>query len=267
MLSKLPVNSPIREYVYDILYHMPQEERFKLQGKYYNIGKTNSRAKHFCDTARLEELQHVLTLLGVEWYMVFFPKTFEGGTQKMFEGVVDEDSQLSTLRNIIKRKMFVTGGKQFALMLATMSESVFSGIYIKNLELQKFAYHYRKWSKGVGAGHSKQEWEKSTSFRYIAKSVFNSMYAFKKAKYLENDLFILIFLYVEHHAFVPYEKILDVTADIIEPRKVVPAVRRLLALNKIQKHPKKKSYTITTAGVLDVNKILEQVLLLNEATW
>lgn len=267
MPSKLPVNSPIREFVYDILYNLPSEDRFKLQAKYYNIGRTGSRAKHFCNTARLEELQHVLTLLGLEWYMIFFPKTFVGGTQKMLDEIVDDDSNINTLRNIIKKKIFVTGSKQFAHQLATITQGINTNIYIKNLQLDKVGYHHRKWTKGISSGATKEASEQIATLQYLVRTLRNGVVSFGTAKFAEYDLTVLMHLYAQQHTFVEYEKIVDAHSEIINPRKMFAVIKRLTQIRTIQKHPKKKAYTITTVGVLEVNKIVERVLLLNEVPW
>ena len=267
MPSKLPVNSPLREYVYDILYSLPSEDRFKLQGKYYNIGRTNSRAKHFCNTASVEELQHVLTLLGIEWYMVFSPKSFVGGTQKMLDEIVEDDNVLGTLRNIIKRKIFVTGSKQYATLLATITQSANTNIYIKNLQLGKVGYHHRKWTKGITSGATKEANENVAAVQYLTRTIHNSMTAFKTAKFSECDLILLLYLYSLQHAFVDYEKMVESLSGVINPRRMFAAIRRLKQIRTIEKHPKKKAYTITTTGVLEINKIIERVLLLNEVPW
>lgn len=263
MASKFPLNPYFREFVYDILYNIPEEKKFILKGKYYRVGKTNSYTKRFCDTAGIEEIMHVLSILGIEWTMIFFDDSSkERFIRNVFEKFND-DEKGAELRKIIKQRIYITSQKQFINNLATAAQTVHTNVYVKNLELLKAGYHYRNWPKKLDSLKVKEGFYNSDSLLYLSDTILNSYISCKQPHMNENDLLILLYLYRHQHKYIGFHKLGEKFAGILSRYKIINAANSLKEGGKIQKHPKDKTFTITATGINDVIRIMNNVLQAN----
>lgn len=260
MPSKFPLNPYLREYLYDVLYNMPPENKFVLKGKYYKISKTNFYAKRFCDTAKIEEIMHVLTLLGIDWFMVFFNnKNGDRFISNIFEKPEEKNGTIE-LKKIIKRNLFVTSGKSFAHQLATTSQRTHTNVFVQNLELLKAGYHLRGWPKRLETPRVKDAVYNSESLNYLSETMINSVFSFKRAEIAENDIMVLTFLFKFQHTYIGYDKLNDRFAGVMVQRIIATSIKRLQASGMVQKHPQQRTFTITALGIMEVTKVMNNLL-------
>src|SRR5215469_538596 len=111
MRFKFPVNPALREFVYDLLYHLQGDKEFVLKNSYRELGKTSSKAKKFCNKASLEMLMHMLATMGYKWTLVLLNDNNRPRfIRDLFEKYKEDGSDLTT---IIKNQIFITSEKQF----------------------------------------------------------------------------------------------------------------------------------------------------------
>jgi hypothetical protein len=260
MASNFPLSPYFREYLYDILYRMPPEDKFKLKGKYYKIGKTNFYAKRFCDTAKLDEILYVLSMLGIEWFLVLYDNGEKPEkVTNVFEKKVDGERN-TELRKIIERRIHVTSVKPFIHNLATASQNIHTNIFRQHLELQKAGYHARGWTKKLGTKNVNEAFGNYEKLNYIVETILNSAVVCKIGEMSENELLLLLYLYRHQSSYVAAAQISDKFGGLLHFKKILSSRKKLILSKRIQKHSTENSYTITAFGVSEIKKVINNVL-------
>jgi hypothetical protein len=264
MATKFPVSPYLREFLYSALYAITPDQKFSLKGKYAPLAKTNYYAKRFCDRASVDEIQHILTLLGYEWFMVFFYNAEKRRqVSEVVEMAQEDGSKNSSLKRAIQRRVYVTNQKKFVQHLGLLSAQMEGNEYLQEMQLSKAGYHVRKWSKSLNFENTEKAKYNSITIDLLCSTFVNSILVFNASVIHKDDIIILFYLYPKKDHYVHFDIIQQYLQGIMSKNKLSSSIRRLSASSMIEKKLSEKKFRINGLGMLEVHKMMDALLKLN----
>lgn len=266
-MGKMTNNPALNEFVYTALYQSSMEERRGLRGKYLKIAMSAKASKTFATTSTREEKEYILSHFGFEFAYIIFKR---GTTLLKFKQIFEKfekKRKAAALSDIAQDGMFVTTDKEFMRLLGHVSQSIHHPAYFLNLELNRQGYHIQKWPKKFANQDDMASREVDMSAKLLVKTCLSANlvmdYCEGSTGIRPLELKILLYLYTLSQIYVPEEKIFAVFAGAITTNKFRRAIRAVSLDHLILKNAKEKEYTITAAGIRQVNEYVNRIMNLN----
>lgn len=266
-MGKMLNNPALNEFVYTILYQSSMEERRGLRGKYLKMAMSARSAKIFATTSTREEKEYILSHFGFEFAYIVFKQGTALLKFKQLLDKFDKKRKAAALSDIAQDGIFVSSDKEFIRLLGHVSQSIHHPAYFLNLELNRQGYHIQKWSKKFANQDDMASRELDSSARLLVRTCLSANLAMD---YCEGstgirplELKILMYLYTLSQTYVTEDKIFGVFAGATTTNKFKRATRALSLDHLILKNAKEKEYTITAAGIRQVNEYVNRILNLN----
>lgn len=262
MPFRYPVTPNLREFLYDILYHFPEDKKFDLKGVYYRIGRSRFHSRKFADTASHEQILHITAMLGMKWFLVIYDDTKKQRYVRDLLGKYKEEKRRTELSDIVKNKLYVTSDKKFIQGLGILSDSISTDVYKQYLELSKAGFHARKWYKKLNTPTVESDRQKDATLKYLAKTIVSSYSTTQRPSLQQYDVIMLLYLYDRENSFVSFSDIETNFFGLLSQLKIKRGIHRLMKVGYIEKHisPKRKDYQITAIGIMEANKVLDTTL-------
>jgi hypothetical protein len=267
--AKLTVNPYFDQFIYDLVYHAPVEDRYKMSRKYIMACKNPTSLKAFLKKASVEEKDEMLLQLGIESFKIYFER---GYPQKRYVREVFAQYKIEVggkghyLVDAIKNKMFVTSDREFAIQLGLMSKIHNHNVYTQSLLLNKAGYHLEKWKKDGDNEEMKTAQEQLRITEFLVTTILNTVQTYEFVQgltgLLQNDMKILFYLY-SLKTYVDYEKIVKRFSGDMTKNKVTSAIRRLYKGQYVSKSFIGRKYEISGLGIMQVNTFFQTVLKAN----
>jgi len=262
MPFRFPVPPALREFLYHALYSIPDDRRFDLKNSYRELGRTNSRAKRFVNKASLEQINHILAMLGIQWFTVYFQDSNKTRWATSLFDDFKKGKKNTELSRLVEEKIYITSDREFIKYLGTSADAIASGEYKRSIELAKAGFHLRKWKKDLNSDSAIQDEKDAESMIFLCK-LMNAAFATKhQFEVSDNDAEILLYLYSFQNKYITTKKVDEYFLGIYKSNKITYSLRRLTEQYLIQKHfdNSKKEYQITALGIAMVNKMLGGIL-------
>lgn len=265
MPFRFPVAPELREFLYHVIYSLPENKKFDLKGWYYQLGRTQFMAKRFCDTASYEQIHHILAMLGIQWYTTYFDNSKSPKVVRNVFSEFKESSRNTEIKRLIKERIYISSDKKFIHSLGLASDGLSSNVYKQNLELDKAGSHARKWSKQLNFKNITNARRDEESIDYLWMTARNAAFSFRQSKMTEDDILILSYLYLHRNRYVPFDEIETKHLGYLRQLKLKRSINRLMHQDLIILHIKKneKKYQISALGIERSNKILDSILKAN----
>lgn len=271
MPKQLVISPCLNNFLYDIWYNSPEQVKNDLPRKYRVASKNSRTVQSFIGKCSQEEKQELLTLLGVEWLMVFFDRGFpqKKYLREIFGKYKDKENNKNTMvTDAIKDRIYVTADTEFIHLLGLMSKIENHHTYPQNLLLHKSGYHIMKWQKSFKESKSIIAEENEAAAKYLIKTALNASIATQVGGTLfgliQNDVLILMYLYTLRHLSVTVSRIHNGVSDIFTKNAITNSLNRLYKGNLVRKSVSGKEYTISALGMMRINDVLEYIIKSNE---
>lgn len=268
-MPKLPRtirNPALDELIYTILYSSPYHLMRNLEPRLAALSVSEKKAKKFSSTATKEQIEEILSAVGLQTFYVISPNGLPKGQLRELLKQFEKDQKGKALDEIIQSGMFVSSDKQLVRLLGLMSQTIHHPNYFRNVELVNAGNNFKKWSKRNLSQSTLEIKEDDESARVILKSIAAIIAEFSNPKplfeFLKTDLAILSYMYSLHFGASDTDMI-RFFKGAISGKQISVSLRTLIENNLVTKDimSKKKLYNLTSLGVRKCNQVLHHFLL------
>ena len=269
--EKFIINLPVlRDYVYSILYNASSEEKKNLPPRYIRYMRSERLAKQFTKRSNLDEKLSLLSYFGINWFLVMVDEEVTGIKQlKQIMAQFKEDKKISSLKDIVNMKLFVTSSKEFSCLLGLMAQTIHHQAYKLNLEYTRTGYHVRRWSRRFEEGSGVSPDQTLEDSMLLAKTLLSTSLILETCdvvhRLTQSEIRILLYLYTMKHTYVDVAQIQDYFNGYETKVSLTRSLRSLVDTQHLQPSAiaKSKQYTITGIGIRAVTAFQESVIQAN----
>jgi hypothetical protein len=260
----------LSEYVYDLLWNYPLEDRKKIHRRYWMLMTDAKRARNFADYSTLEEKMLLFKELNIECALVFTQEKLKNtNSLKRVLSLYQEEKNAGAVREASNLQVFVSSDRDMSFLLGMISQTIHHKSYYLNMQMNKVGYSIKNWEKNQSTHDGKELKDLIDMSELIDKTILNSIINSDSIHHILGinplDLRILIFLNLYKHTYLAKDFI---SSNFIEYTKVKvgSSLKRLLLNDYIIKHPKltDNKYTISGKGISAVGDFRKIVLKSNQ---
>lgn len=267
--KSISINPYLSEYVYDLLWNFPLEDRKKISRKYWHLLTSATRARGFADYSTLEEKMGLFSELGIEYAIIFTQEKLKNTIAlKRAMKLYESDRIAGAVKEISKLKVFVSADREIAFLLSLISQTIHHKSYFINHQLNKVHYSFKNWDKNKVTSGGQDIKEAIDGCEVIDKTLLNCCinidFVSGIAGVIPFDMKILLYLNMYRHLYIEKEKISH-HFSVYNKKKINTSLKRLLLNDFIKKNIKTNSteYTLAVKGINAVSDFRNSILKQN----
>lgn len=267
--KSISINPYLSEYVYDLLWNFPLEDRKKISRKYWHLLTSATRARGFADYSTLEEKMGLFSELGIEYAIIFTQEKLKNTIAlKRAMKLYESDRIAGAVKEISKLKVFVSADREIAFLLSLISQTIHHKSYFINHQLNKLQYSLKGWDANRISETEKDFKEVIEGCDLIDKTLLNCCinidFVSSIVGVIPFDMKILLYLNLYKHIYVSKGRICEYLSSY-NKKKINTSLKRLLLNDFIRKNIKELDikYTLTVKGINAVSDFRNSILKQN----
>jgi hypothetical protein len=253
----------LNDFVYTVVFNASAEDKSRLYGKYLFVCENIKSAKRFIESSSREEKEHLLSLLGYQFFYVIAP--YRPSNTKLKDFLSKESYKINDLH---KEGYYIHSDKEVIHLSGLMVKYVHSGAYAFNTELLRQSYHVKKLSRKLPVTDESIEYNDADNIlmRTLLSATITMNYQQGITGLSDISCQILLYLYLNRNECLFYEDIDSLFAGYKGKYKssvFKSAINSLVLNNFIQRSAVDKSLTITSIGIKKCIEYRDAVLVNN----
>lgn len=264
--KSLSINPYLSEYVYDLLWNYPLEDRKKISRKYWNLLTSSTRARNFADYSTLEQKMGLFAELGIEYAIIFTQEKLKNTTAlKQAMKLYQADKIAGAVKELSKLKVFVSADREMSFLLSLMSQTIHQKGYFLNHQLNKLQFSLKNWPKDKISAEEKEFREIIEGCDSIDKTLLNCCinidFVRSNIGVAPFDMRTLLYLNMYKHTYISKERVADYFS-FYSKNKIGISLKRLFLNDFIKREFKgiEVKYALTVKGINAVSDFRKSVL-------
>lgn len=264
--KNISANPYLSEYVYDLVWNLTADNKKKLSSRYWKLFQSSVRARNFADFSTLEEKMRLFSELEIDYALVISKEKLQNseGLKRVMQ-MYQEDLQAGAVKEISRLKTFVVSARETAFLLSIMSQTIHHKDYFLNQQLNKTAYHIKKWKKDAISPEGEEIRDAINSVDIIDRTLMNCAMNLDLVQTILGvhplDMKILLYLNKYRHKYISKEEVIEDFGGY-NKKKISISLKRLLLNNYTKKYPDvlHMKYTLSHIGITAVGNFRNLIL-------